>query len=116
MDHTRVNAEVDLRPGCESRITMESPEGEQFPSVGCYLEVVPNERLVFTDALVGGFQPSEKGFFTGIITLEEVDGKTRYTARALHKNEEDKLSHEKMGFIEGWGTAFDQLLEVVKDI
>ena len=66
---TTPRAEVDLRPGGASRVVMASPEGEEFPSNGIYLEVVPNEKLVFTDAYVGGWRPSEKPFFTCHRTL-----------------------------------------------
>jgi uncharacterized protein YndB with AHSA1/START domain len=45
-------------------------------------------------------------------TFEKVDGGTKYTARALHKNEENRIKHEKMGFYEGWGKCLDQLVEL----
>ncbi len=51
-------AEVDLRPGGSSLIVMRSPEGEKYPNAGVYLEVVKNERLVFTDAYTEGWVPS----------------------------------------------------------
>lgn len=53
-----IDCEIDLRPGGIFRTTMQSPEGENFPNLGCYLEVIPNERLVWTDALQPGFRPS----------------------------------------------------------
>ena len=46
------DCEMDLRPGGIFRFVLRSPEGEEFPNVGCYLEIVPNERLVWTDALL----------------------------------------------------------------
>lgn len=45
-----IAAEVDVRPGGASLITMQGPDGTQMPNRGVYLEVVRNERLVFTDA------------------------------------------------------------------
>ena len=40
-----VSCDVDLRPGGRFYITMESPEGEQFPNNhGCILQVIPNRR------------------------------------------------------------------------
>ncbi|MBO0700741.1 MAG: SRPBCC domain-containing protein, partial [Zavarzinella sp.] len=45
---TTVACEIDLRPGGMLRTVMRSPEGEEFPHVGCFLEVVKNERLVWT--------------------------------------------------------------------
>ncbi|EMG12072.1 putative toxin-antitoxin system, toxin component [Leptospira interrogans serovar Grippotyphosa str. LT2186] len=53
-----IDCEIDLRPGGIFRTTMQSPEGENFPNLGCYLEIIPNERLVWTDALQPGFRPS----------------------------------------------------------
>ena len=64
------DCEIDLRPGGIFRTVMRSPEGKDFPNVGCYLEVVPNERLVWTDALLPGYRPSPTPFFTGVLTLE----------------------------------------------
>jgi uncharacterized protein YndB with AHSA1/START domain len=106
---TIAHAEVDLRPGGRSLIVMRDPDGNEFPNPGIYLEVVKDEKLVFTDAYVSAWQPSEKPFMTGIVTFEDEGGKTRYTARALHWNEEDRKTHEEMGFHEGWGKCADQL-------
>lgn len=99
----------DLRPGGASLVVMADPEGNEYPNPGQYLEVVPNERLVFTDAYTGNWQPSAKPFFTGILTFEDQGGKTLYTAKARHWTKEDAESHAKMGFHEGWGKATDQL-------
>lgn len=113
---TIAHVETDVRPGGSSLIVMRSPEGQEFPNRGIYLEVVPNERIVFTDAYTKAWEPSEKPFFTGIITFEDEGGKTRYTARALHWNAADRETHEKMGFHEGWGKCADQLEELAKRI
>jgi uncharacterized protein YndB with AHSA1/START domain len=106
-------AEADVRPGGSSLIVMRSPEGQEFPNPGVYLEVVPNERLVFTDAYTSAWEPSEKPFMTVILTFEDEGGKTKYTARARHWSVADREAHEKMGFHEGWGQCADQLAEVV---
>jgi uncharacterized protein YndB with AHSA1/START domain len=113
---TLPHAEVDLRTGGSSKIVMRSPEGQEFPSQGVYLEVVENEKIVFTDAYTEAWAPSEKPFFTGIITFEDEGGKTRYTAVARHWTVEDRKAHEEMGFHEGWGQCADQLAELAKNI
>lgn len=59
------------------------------------------------------WEPSEKPFFTGVLTFEDEGGKTRYTARALHWTVADREAHEKMGFHEGWGQCADQLTALV---
>lgn len=107
--------EIDLRPGGQLKFVMRSPEGQLFPNVGCYLEVVPNQRLVWTDALLPGYRPSAEPFFTAAVLLEP-DGKggTNYTAIALHRDEESRKKHEGMGFHEGWGQVYDQMVEFIK--
>jgi uncharacterized protein YndB with AHSA1/START domain len=107
-------ATLDVRPGGICHVVMLSPEGEEFPNPGVYLDVIPTRRLVFTDAYVEAWIPSDKPFMTGVIDFEDLgDGRTRYTARALHWTGADRETHEKMGFHEGWGKATDQLAELV---
>jgi len=101
--------ETDVRPGGSSLVVMRSPEGQEQPCRGVYLEVVKNERLVFTDAYTKAWEPSAKPFMTVTITLENEGGKTRYTARVQHWTVADREAHEKMGFHQGWGQCADQL-------
>ncbi|MCC2671652.1 MAG: polyketide cyclase [Armatimonadetes bacterium] len=118
--------EIDLRPGGTFHTVMQSPEGERFDNHGCYLEVVENERLVWTNALEPGFRPAgplpagsaecAELRFTAVITFEAHGTGTRYTALALHGDPATKDRHEEMGFHEGWGQALEQLIEVVKSL
>jgi uncharacterized protein YndB with AHSA1/START domain len=112
-----IRADVDVRAGGSSCIVMQSPEGQEFPNLGVYLEVIPNKKLVFTDAYTKAWEPSDKPFMTGIMTFEDLgSGKTRYTARVLHWTKEDYDTHVKMGFHEGWGKATDQLVALVSTL
>jgi uncharacterized protein YndB with AHSA1/START domain len=104
----------DLRAGGASTITMRSPDGTEFPNAGVYLEVVKNQRLVFTDAYTKAWTPSEKPFMTVVLTFENQDGKTNYTARVMHWSVTDREAHEKMGFHEGWATCAEQLAALVE--
>lgn len=108
---TTPSAKVDVRPGGASEITMRSPEGQEFPNKGQYLEVVPGRKLVFTDAFTGDWVPSETApFFAAVLTFEDAGkGKTRYTARARHWTEEARQQHEQMGFISGWTVVARQM-------
>lgn len=106
-------AEIDLRPGGSNLIVMRAPDGEELPNRGVYLEVVKNERLVFTDAYSKAWEPSEKPFMTVIMTFEDEGGKTKYTALARHWTVADREAHEKMGFHQGWGQCADQLAALV---
>lgn len=102
-------AALDVRVGGASVVTMADENGTEYPNPGQYLEVVPNEKLVFTDAYVGDWEPSGKPFMTVIITLTPEGGKTRYTALARHWTAEDRKTHEQMGFHDGWGICADQM-------
>lgn len=115
-------AEIDLRPGGIFRNKMEGPNGESFEGTGCYLEVVEGEKLVWTSALGPGYRP-QPGFddkmggmfyFTAVITMEDHEGGTKYRALVIHADEEGKKKHDEMGFHNGWGAAFDQLIELIK--
>ena len=106
-------AELDVRPGGGNLIVMRGPDGAEMPNRGVYLEVVPNEKLVFTDAFTSGWEPSEKPFMTVILTFApEPGGKTRYVVRVRHGSVADRETHEKMGFHVGWGICADQLAAV----
>jgi uncharacterized protein YndB with AHSA1/START domain len=111
--YTTPVANLDVRPGGASLVVMRDPQGNDLPCPGVYLEVVPNERLVFTDAFTKAWEPSAKPFMTGILTFENVAGQTRYTARVRHWTVVDREAHEKMGFRQGWGQCTDQLEALV---
>lgn len=113
-------AEIDLRPGGAFKTTMQSPEGDKFPNVGCILVAEPNKRLIWTDALLPEFRPVETPasgagmLFTAMIILEPMGNKTKYTAIAKHKDEADRKKHEEMGFHQGWGICADQMEKLMK--
>ena len=109
--------ETDVRAGGASNIVMRSPEGVDYPNPGVYLEVVPNRRIVFTDAFRAGWIPAGEPFMTAEISLEPTaDGKTLYTATARHWTAEACERHAKMGFHEGWGLCASQLEEVARSL
>lgn len=107
--------DIDLRPGGIFRTVMRSPEGAESESVGCYLQVVERERLVWTTALDPGFRPKADAGdlpFTAVITVQASDGGTRYRALARHSRPDNRDRHEELGFYNGWATALDQLVEL----
>jgi uncharacterized protein YndB with AHSA1/START domain len=119
-----IDCEIDLRPGGIFRTTMQSPEGQEFPNSGCYLEIIPQTKLVWTNALLPGFRPSlpaatcgsdDANFmFTAMIELADHAGGTRYSATVIHADEAGCKKHAAMGFEGGWGTALDQLVALVR--
>jgi len=113
LPYTTPEAVLDVRTGGSSYVLMQAPDGTPLPNHGVYLEVVPNEKLVLTDAYTKAWEPSEKPFMTLILTFEDLGGKTRYTARVRHWTQADYDLHCQMGFHEGWGQCTDQLAELV---
>lgn len=121
---TTPDCEIDLRPGGIFRTVMRSPDGEEFTELGCYLEVVENERLVWTNALQPGFRPAgpptedtaecSRLLMTAVISLEPHGSGTKYTALAMHAEPGSRKQHEEMGFHEGWAKALEQLVEVAQ--
>jgi uncharacterized protein YndB with AHSA1/START domain len=107
-------AETDVRPGGASLIVMRGPDGNEFPNRGVYLEVVENERLVFTNAYTSAWEPSEKPFMTVILTFEDEGGHTKYSARVRHWTMADRETHEQMGFHRGWTICAEQLAALVE--
>lgn len=120
---TTVDCEIDLRPGGIFRTVMRGPEGQELSNSGCYLDIVANERLVWTGALTPGFRPrstaecqSPPFLMTAVIGLEPVGSGTRYTATVIHGDEKARRTHEQMGFHAGWGKALDQLVVLTKTV
>jgi uncharacterized protein YndB with AHSA1/START domain len=120
-----VACEIDLRPGGRFHTVMQSPEGQTFPNDGCYLEIISNKKLVWTNALEPGFRPVNppeaspghecaEFLMTATILLEPHANGTKYTAIVQHANSKARARHENMGFKEGWGAVLDQLVTIIK--
>jgi uncharacterized protein YndB with AHSA1/START domain len=107
---------LDLRPGGGFETRMRQGGGAFQPHVeGCFLEIVPEARLIFTTVLTEGWHPAEPWLaLTAIISFDAEGSGTRYASRVLHKNATDAKKHDDMGFQEGWGTAIAQLAAVVE--
>jgi len=105
----------DLRVGGKADVTLRSPEGEDFPYAGVFLEVEPGRKLVSTGALTEGWipQPGDMNFVR--IDLFEPEGEgTRYSAIARHWDAKAVETHKAMGFEHGWGIVADQLAELAE--
>lgn len=114
---------IDLRPGGEFFTVIAGPgqdgkPGDRFENKGCYLDVLPERRLVWTTALHAGYRPAPAlefpPNFTCILELEPVPEGCRYTATAIHATAQAAQKHAEMGFSQGWGVALDQLVAMVQ--
>ena len=114
--HKVTACELDVRPGGKCNTTFDV-DGNEMQNNGVYLEVVPNEKLVFTDAYTEGWKPAPEPFMTAILTFEDIGGgRTRYTAIARHRSPETAKAHKDMGFYDGWGTVITQLEEYAQGL
>ena len=101
---------IDLRSGGQFDCTMCGPDGERFLNQGLILEVMAQEKLVFTDLMMKGWRPTASGMFTAVVTFADLPGGgTHYTALAMHRTLADRDRHAEMGFESGWGAAAVQL-------
>ena len=106
---------LELRPGgaFETQLSEDGgPFGRHLRA--CFLAVDEGERIVFTDALSGGWRPAEQPFMTAVITLRDHPEGTEYAAHVMHRTGADREMHETMGFHDGWGTVADQLAALVE--
>lgn len=110
-----VRTEMDVRPGGIFSIDIATADGQEFPNLGCFLDVVPMERLVWTSMLFPGYRPAvfDDVPITAIITLQRVGSGTRYAFTALHRDEGDLEKNKTSGWQEGTNIAIDQLVEHV---
>jgi uncharacterized protein YndB with AHSA1/START domain len=111
-------AEMDLRPGGIFSIDIAGENGEDFPNLGCFLDVVPMERLVWTSMLFPGYRPAvfDDIPITAIVTMQPEGDGTRYVFTALHRNEADFETNRTSGWQQGTAIAVDQLVELVQSM
>lgn len=107
--HKVTSCEIDLRVGGRFNTTFDV-DGAVIENRGVYLELVPQEKLVFTDTYTEGWKPAPEPFMTAILLLSDAEGGgTTYTAIARHRTPQTRQMHEDMGFFEGWGMVATQL-------
>lgn len=108
---------IEPKAGGRFNFVMHGPDGERVPNSGVFLDIVPNRRLISTDAFTSDWRPAGQPFMVAHIELEPTDdGRTRYHATARHWTREAMEQHVAMGFHKGWGQTADQLNELVQTL
>lgn len=106
---TEVRA-FELRAGGAFHTFMRGPDGGTSDNPGSFLEIVPEQRIMFTTALVGGWRPATSWMpMTAVITMADAPGGTRYIATVKHPDRATRERHEQLGFFDGWNTCITQL-------
>ena len=111
-------AEMDVRPGGIFSVDIATADGQEVPNLGCFLEVVPMERLVWTSMLFPGYRPAvfDDIPITAIVTMEAEGAGTRYVFTALHRDEADFEKNKETGHQQGTEIALDQFVAHVESM
>lgn len=100
--------EIDPRVGGALRIHMRSPDGSIYPMKGEIREIVPPERLAFTNiALDEAGNAIIEGFTT--VTFADEAGKTRLTLHTRGGAVVEKAVAYLQGMEMGWTMSIDKL-------
>lgn len=86
---------------------MPMPDCSKFISEGVYSEIVILEKIVTS----ANFIPMVEGVPLHV-SFEENGVKTNFTFNVIHPTEEYCKQQGKMGFYNGWGSAFDRLEKI----
>ena len=106
------HTEMDVRPGGIFRIDIAVGDGPEMQNLGCFLDVVPMERLAWTSMLFPGYRPAvfDDIPITAIVTMRPDGSGTRYVFTALHRSEADLETNKASGFYQGTEIAVDQFV------
>jgi len=103
--------EHDFKPGGHWKFVMMMPDGNEFVSEGIYEEIMAPEKLVTS----ANFKPMTEGVILQALFEEDGDN-TIFTFSVIHPTEEYCREQEKMGFYNGWQSAFDRLEAFVRKL
>ncbi|MGE0666542.1 MAG: SRPBCC domain-containing protein [Sphingomonadales bacterium] len=111
-DFTNPVCRADPRPGGELYVVMRAPDGSDYPMKGSFHQVVPDQRLVFTDQAIG---PAGEIQLEGVSIVDfaaDGDGTSvNVWSSAIGLVEE--APQMLAGMNEGWSQSLDRLREVL---
>ena len=114
---------IDFRVGGTYHYCMRSPEGQDFWSTGVFLEILPQEKIVWTDCFADEqgnvIPPSAYGMgddfpaeLVGLALFEEIAGKTKLTLR--YEGIPDGPMREMT--VAGWSTSLEKFAEALDEL
>lgn len=103
--------EHDFKVGGKWKYLMPMPNGKEFIAEGQYTEIVEFEKIVSS----ANFKPMTEGI--EIQSLFKANGNTTdFTFKIVHPTEAYKIQQEKMGVMNGWGSVFERLDELLQNL
>ena len=101
----------EFKVGGKWKYLMPMPDGNEFVAEGEYLEIVEFKKIIAK----ADFKPMTEG--VEIQALFEAEGdQTQFTFNVVHPTEEYKIQQEKMGILNGWGSVFTRLEELLENL
>ncbi|PYT00443.1 MAG: hypothetical protein DMF63_07705 [Acidobacteria bacterium] len=120
--NTRVD-EMDFKVGGRSSYVMIGPDGGEYPADGVFKEIVPIEKIVSSaDGFSKEFQEAHpemdlpKGTTVMTYLFDDLGDSTKLTLITTHSSVEERKKHEAMGVVQGWGSSFDKLDELLSEL
>jgi uncharacterized protein YndB with AHSA1/START domain len=104
-------ADIDLRVGGRWRYAMMTPDGVEVAFHGEFREIVPNERIVSTEAYEG-VPDADANATLNTLTLAEEEGRTTLTVLVQAPSKEVRDAIIDSGMEAGMQDAMDLLEEV----
>jgi uncharacterized protein YndB with AHSA1/START domain len=107
---------ADLRVGGNFRLEMRAPDGNVYPCVGTFREIVEPERIVYEGEAAEG-HPCGAGIpphATVTVSFAEQDGKTRLTLHTRFASAERKQAAADARFVVSWNEALDRLTDTLR--
>ena len=107
---TRI-VEHEFKVGGKWKFAMPMPDGNEFITEGVYIEIVEHKKIVSK----ADFKPMTEGVEIQAIFKASGD-QTEFTFNIVHPTVEYRIQQEKMGILNGWGSVFDRLDELLKHL
>jgi uncharacterized protein YndB with AHSA1/START domain len=114
---------IDLRVGGRYLFCMRSPDGNDYWGTGVYREIVPVERIVYTDSFSDEQGNVVSASYYGMgsdfplelivkVVFEQLEGKTKFTLHHIGI----PLGVDSDSAQLGWNESFDKLSQILNNI
>jgi len=120
-DFTSPFCEMDFRVGGKYLNCMRSPKGRDYWSTGVFKEIIPLEKIVYTDSFSDEKGNIVSATYYGItadfplemlvtVTFEDLDGRTKMTLEHIGM----PVGPQSEGAQQGWNESLDKLAESLR--
>ncbi|MGX1930054.1 SRPBCC domain-containing protein [Flagellimonas sp. 2504JD4-2] len=100
--------EHEFKEGGKWKFAMPMPNAKEFIAEGVYIEIVEHEKIISK----ADFKPMTEAVEIQAL-FKTLGDKTEFTFNVVHPTVEYRIQQEKMGILNGWGSVFDRLEELL---